>query len=555
MAFISIRNLIVDFTHIDDEGHEVLATRAIDGVSLDIEKGSFVSVVGMNGSGKSTLAKCLNGLIVPTDGEVIIDELDTKDEKNLWEVRKRVGMVFQNPDNQIVSSIVEDDVAFGPENIGVDPQEIRQRVDNALKRVDMYDCKDKGAHMLSGGQKQRIAIAGAIAMKPQCIVFDEPTAMLDPRGRAQVMEIIRDLNSEGITTILITHFMEEAAQAERIIVMKDGKILNDAAPDKIFKNTRLIQQAGLELPIEQQLLGRTLHNLNHKKDKKQKAKISESLAIDCSDLRYVYNPGMPGETVALDGIDLQIRSGEVCGIVGHTGSGKSTLLQHLNGLIKPTSGSIVVDGQNITDGSTKLVDIRKKVGLVFQYPEYQLFEETVGKDVAFGPKNLGITGEELDRRVEEAIELVGLDYEKIKEASPFELSGGMKRRVAIAGVIAMNPSVLILDEPTAGLDPKAHREILAMVRRIHENRNITIIFVSHNMGDIAEMSDKVIVLNKGRIALQGTPREVFTQEETLELIGLGLPPVTQLVREKYPKIKATVLTLDEAIDEINRLND
>ena len=555
MAFISIRNLIVDFTHIDDEGHEVLATRAIDGVSLDIEKGSFVSVVGMNGSGKSTLAKCLNGLIVPTDGEVVIDELDTKEEKNLWEVRKRVGMVFQNPDNQIVSSIVEDDVAFGPENIGVDPQEIRQRVDNALKRVDMYDCKDKGAHMLSGGQKQRIAIAGAIAMKPQCIVFDEPTAMLDPRGRAQVMEIIRDLNSEGITTILITHFMEEAAQAERIIVMKDGKLLNDAAPDKIFKNTRLIQQAGLELPIEQQLLGRTLHNINHKKDKKQKTKISESLAIDCSDLRYVYNPGMPGETVALDGIDLQIRSGEVCGIVGHTGSGKSTLLQHLNGLIKPTSGSIVVDGQNITDGSTKMVDIRKKVGLVFQYPEYQLFEETVGKDVAFGPKNLGITGEEIDRRVEEAIELVGLDYEKIKEASPFELSGGMKRRVAIAGVIAMNPSVLILDEPTAGLDPKAHREILAMVRQIHENRNITIIFVSHNMGDIAEMSDKVVVLNKGRVALQGTPREVFTQEETLESIGLGLPPVTQLVREKYPKIRATVLTLDEAIEEINRLND
>ena len=207
MAFISVRNLIVDFKHIDEEGKEVLATRALDGVSLDVEKGSFVAVVGMNGSGKSTLAKCLNGLIVPTSGEVLVDGMSTEDDSVLWDIRKRVAMVFQNPDNQIVSSIVEDDVAFGPENIGIDPDEIRKRVDAALKQVDMYDCKDKGAHTLSGGQKQRIAIAGAVAMRPECIVFDEPTAMLDPKGRQQVMDIIRELNDGGITAILITHFM------------------------------------------------------------------------------------------------------------------------------------------------------------------------------------------------------------------------------------------------------------------------------------------------------------------------------------------------------------
>ena len=422
--------------------------------------------------------------------------------------------------------------------------------------------------MLSGGQKQRIAIAGAVAMRPECIVFDEPTAMLDPKGRRQVMEIIRDLNESGITTILITHFMEEAEQADRIIVMYEGTVLSDGSPAEIFANTRLIKKAGLELPVEQQLLGRTLMHLNERnaqsgrfvscrKEKKGQSSLSESelksLAVDTRNLRYVYSPGMPGETVALDCINLRINSGEICGIVGHTGSGKSTLLQHLNGLIKPSEGEIYVNGSCITDGSTKMVDIRKKVGLVFQYPEYQLFEETVAKDVAFGPKNLGISGDELDKRVRDAIELVGLDYEKIAEASPFELSGGMKRRVAIAGVIAMDPDVLILDEPTAGLDPRAHREILEMVRRIRERRDITIIFVSHNMGDIAEMSDNVIVLNRGRIALQGTPHEVFEQEKELESIGLGLPPVTVLVRKKYPDIKTTVLTLDEAIEEIEKL--
>ena len=554
MSFISVRNLIVDFKRVDEDGNEVLATRAVNGVNLDIEKGSFVAVVGMNGSGKSTLAKCLNGLIVPTSGEVLVDGMSTADENRLWDIRKKVAMVFQNPDNQIVSSIVEDDVAFGPENLGVDPEEIRKRVDEALKRVDMYDCREKGAHMLSGGQKQRIAIAGAVAMRPECIVFDEPTAMLDPKGRQQVMEIIRDLNKSGITTIMITHFMEEAEQADRIIVMYNGTVLNDAAPSRIFTNTELISKAGLELPIEQQLLGRTLMHINKKVVKRQ-SRIGKTLAVDCKNLRYVYNPGMPGETVALDDINLSINTGVICGIVGHTGSGKSTLLQHLNGLLKPTDGVITVNGSCITDGSTKMADIRKKVGLVFQYPEYQLFEESVAKDVAFGPKNLGISGEELDKRVRDSIKLVGLDYDKVADASPFELSGGMKRRVAIAGVIAMNPDVLILDEPTAGLDPRAHREILEMVQRIRAVKDITIIFVSHNMGDIAEMSDTVVVLNKGKIALQGTPHEVFAQESALESIGLGLPPITNLVRKKYPEIQKMVLTLDEAIEEINKLND
>ena len=248
MKFIEVKNLKIEFTKIDESGREVPGKTALDGISLDIEKGSFVAVVGMNGSGKSTLAKCFNGLLVPSAGRVIVGGFDTAEEAHIWDVRCRVGMVFQNPDNQIVSSIVEDDVAFGPENLGIEPKEIRRRVDEALRRVGMYELKDKGAHMLSGGQKQRIAIAGAIAMRPECIVFDEPTAMLDPKGRASVMSIIRDLNAEGITCILITHFMSEAEQADRVIVLKNGKVLCDRTPEELFSDKEMIERAGLEMP-------------------------------------------------------------------------------------------------------------------------------------------------------------------------------------------------------------------------------------------------------------------------------------------------------------------
>ena len=277
------------------------------------------------------------------------------------------------------------------------------------------------------------------------------------------------------------------------------------------------------------------------------------MSIKVQNLKYIYNPGMPGETTALNDVSFEISSGEIIGIIGHTGSGKSTLLQHLNGLLKPSSGSVYIDEVCITDSNIKMSDIRKKVGLVFQYPEYQLFEETVYKDVAFGPKNLGITGDELDKRVREAISLVGLDFEKVAEASPFELSGGMKRRVAIAGVIAMNPSILILDEPTAGLDPKAHKDILSLINAIHSKTGKTIIFVSHNMADIAKISDNILVIDKGKVALQGTPMEVFSHHKELESMGLGVPPIMEIMKEisaEVPTLNVNILTVEEAASEI-----
>ena len=277
------------------------------------------------------------------------------------------------------------------------------------------------------------------------------------------------------------------------------------------------------------------------------------MSIQVRNLTHIYEPGMPTESVALENVSFEINDGELVGIIGHTGSGKSTLLQHLNGLLKPTSGQIVVGGKDITAPGVSMVEIRKRIGLVFQYPEYQLFEETVAKDVAFGPKNLGLSQEEIDERVREAIELVGLDYDTVADRSPFELSGGQKRRVAIAGVIAMRPEVLILDEPTAGLDPKAHKDVLAMVEEVHRRTGNITILVSHNMADIARLSDKIIVVDSGHLVTTGTPAEVFAQRKQLEEIGLALPPVTQFtetLRGHGLGLSETILSVDQAVEEI-----
>lgn len=279
------------------------------------------------------------------------------------------------------------------------------------------------------------------------------------------------------------------------------------------------------------------------------------MSITVENLTYTYSKGLPNETRALEDVSFQLEPGEFAAVIGHTGSGKSTLMQQLNGLLRPDSGKITVGEVCITDPSTKMTEVRRKVGLVFQYPEYQLFEETVAKDVAFGPKQVGMTGEELDRVVADSIRLTGLDYEEVKERSPFELSGGQKRRVAIAGVLAMKPEILILDEPTAGLDPSAHRDVLELIRRIHRKERMTILLVSHNMGDIAELADRVLVMNRGKLVMNGTPAEVFSRGEPLWEMGLGLPPATEFMerlKERMPGIDAAQLSIEDAAKEICR---
>lgn len=280
------------------------------------------------------------------------------------------------------------------------------------------------------------------------------------------------------------------------------------------------------------------------------------MSIEVKGLTHIYSEGLPHESVALEDVNFKAEDGQLVGIIGHTGSGKSTLVQHLNGLLKPKTGSIIIGDTDITEDGVVMRDVRRKIGLVFQYPEYQLFEETVAKDVAFGPHNLGLSQDEIDERVKEAIQMVGLDYDKIKNVSPFDLSGGQKRRVAIAGVIAMKPEILILDEPTAGLNPKAHADILNMVKSIHETENNIIFLVSHNMNDIAAMSDKVIVMHRGKVTMDGTPAEVFMREEELKSMGLALPDSMELttrLRKMGLDINADCLTMDEAADEIAKV--
>ena len=275
--------------------------------------------------------------------------------------------------------------------------------------------------------------------------------------------------------------------------------------------------------------------------------------IEIKNLTHIYSEGLPFEKKAIDDINLKIEENEFIGLIGHTGSGKSTFIQHLNGLLKPSSGEIIVDGMKVDKSSSNLTELRKKIGLVFQYPEYQLFEETIERDIAFGPGNLDLSEEEVLRRVKSSMDSVGLDYETYKDKSPFELSGGLKRRVAIAGVLAMEPKVLILDEPTAGLDPRGRDEILSEIKSIHEKRKITVILVSHSMEDVAKIAERIIVMDKGKVFLDSNPREIFRNEDKLLSVGLGIPQITSLMRALKKKgldINEDSITVEEAKESL-----
>jgi len=567
---IIIKTEGLGFAYTADEGK----VTALEDVNLEIERGSFTAIIGRNGSGKSTLAKNINALLTPTEGCVIVGGYDTREEEYIWEIRRMAGMVFQNPDNQLVSAVVEDDVAFGPENLGLPREEIIERIRISLEAVDMYEHRKMAPHKLSGGQKQRVAIAGVVAMKPDVIIFDEPTAMLDPEGRGEVLEIAARLHREGATVLLITHFMEETVKCDRVIIMDRGRVHMDGPPKEVYARAEEIRGLGLKLPFSVELAerlrargalpegepmlsdaelaeeiiaarGRELSPIEHNGDehngdgsfcvrertqKEPSPLCSPPLVkepiIVAENLSHTFNKGLAYETSAVIDVSFEIDKGEYIAIIGHTGSGKSTLVQHMNGLLKPTAGHISVGGVDVSSKGAVVVKTRRKIGMLFQYPEYQLFEETVHLDVAFGPKNLGVPEEELDGRVRDALALVGLDYDEFAGRSPFELSGGQKRMVAFAGVLAMRPEVLVLDEPTAGLDPKSHEETLVIIEKIRERTGCTIVIVSHNMDDVARLSQRIFVMAAGEIVKSGPPAEIFEDEEFLKNIGLGVPRAT-----------------------------
>lgn len=601
---IKAEHVTFEYFRRDDNGNVSEIVEALQDVSLQIQPGEFVGIIGKNGSGKSTFAKLLNVLLEPTEGVITVAGMDTSDEDNTWEIRKNAGMIFQNPDNQIIGTVVEEDVAFGPENLGVETSEIIQRVTDSLEKVGMTAYRQQSPNCLSGGQKQRVAIAGVLAMQPKCIIFDESTAMLDPQGRKEVLQAAHALNKEqNITVLFITHEMEEVVDAARILVIHQGKLVMEGTPKEIFRSREELQEYGLVLPkitelavklhergldISETVLSleefvsevhrlkayANLHSLGteneidsevrdrrilEERNKERQEEIvlqqqrqhamTHGLVLD--HVTYEYSPKTIYAYQAIKNVSLTIDKGEFVAIIGHTGSGKSTLIQQFNGLLSPTAGHIYYEGHDIHEKGYNRTELRGKVGLVFQYPEYQLFAETVLEDVSFGPKNLGLPLLEVQQRAFEAIEAVGLS-DAVYDLSPFELSGGQKRRVAIAGVLAMKPDVLVLDEPVAGLDPAGRRDLFGLLKALNQ-QGMTIVLVSHNMEDVAEYAKRVIMMEQGEIRFDGSTAQAFSDKKRLAELGLGLPIVTELMQKlksEGHEVETGIYQMDAAEEEL-----
>ena len=591
-------------------------TPALDGIDLNIEDGEFFCILGGNGSGKSTFAKHLNALLQPDAGTVRINGMDASDPELVYDIRSTAGMVFQNPDDQLVATLVEDDVAFGPENLGVPSAQIAQRVREALKGVGLVGFERHETHALSGGQKQRVALAGVLAMEPRVLILDEASSMLDPRGRKGLMKVCRALHDRGMTIVMITHVMEEAAEADRVAVFRAGRVAMLGAPEEILTRADELAQLNLDMPASC-CLGRALRAkgvpvcaqvreadmvaeiaqvyaersgadvagrpsasdsrvLDHASSAADGMVASEPV-IEISHLSHSYSLSArerrrwrkrsttvgasgkqtlwgndPNSPWALRDVSLTVRRGEFLGLAGHTGSGKSTLVQHLNGLIRPQEGSVCALGLDLSSKKGAAA-VKAKVGVVFQYPERQLFAETVAQDVAFGPRNLGLPQDEVVRRVATSLARVGLDLAAIGDKSPFELSGGQQRRVAFAGVLAMEPEVLVLDEPMAGLDPAARRDFLELIDRLHRE-GLTVVMVSHSMDDLANCCDRIVVMNEGAVFADGTPAQVFAHANELKSIGLGVPAAQRmalsLVQAGVPLRCDKLYTVEALADEL-----
>lgn len=507
---------------------------ALDDVTLEVCRGERVCVLGANGSGKSTLASVICGLLAPDEGDVelaghAVCTGGVPDLAAYRDARRQLGLVFQNPDDQIVTSVVADDVAFGPENLGVPRAQISVRVARELRRVAMEKYAHADPSRLSGGQRQRVCIAGALAMEPAVLVLDEPSSLLDVRGRAAIMRVMGRLAAAGATLVHVTHFMDEALAADRVVVMQHGHVALEGTPDEVFaaKNAQVIEALGLEMPFEARLAvalrqagaaGGAIAAPGAPSDEKPAAcaHTAEPLAILARDLGFSYGPGAQ----ALDGVSLKVPVRATTAIVGQTGSGKSTLLRLLCGLEAADTGSLTVCGINAATKRGRR-QVRRAVGYVMQHPERQLFAQTVAEDVAFGPRNQGLSAAEVEGRVAHALDLVGLADRR--DASPFELSGGQQRLAAIAGVLAMEPELLVLDEPTAGLDPRGRARLRALMADLAAH-GVTLLQVTHSMEDAAR-ADHVVVLDQSHVLAAGTPAEVFcpANEPQLTAVGLGLP--------------------------------
>ncbi len=522
---------------------------ALKNIDLEIHAGESIAIIGANGSGKTTLARCLNGLLQPRSGQIEIDGLNTRDEQHIAEIRRRVGMVFQNPDDQLITTTVEAELAFGLENLALPRDEISQRVEAALRDFDLASYRDHPPHRLSGGEKQRLAIAAASAMQPRYLVLDEPTSLLDPQHRHQVGELLRSLNQRlGITTILITQLPAEAALAERLVALYQGSLYMQGPPRKVFANGQRLRAAGLDQPLSCALSSRINSDMvaldldelaEQWPTKMPTGNLGKPLPptlsrghsaskLTVEKLNHSYDLGLPSQRQSLSAIEITISEGSIHALVGPSGSGKTTLAQHFNALLKPSRGRILLDACDIW--TRELIWVRRRVGLVFQFPELQLFAETIAEDVAFGPRNMGYDEARTDELVKRALAWVDLPHEHFGQRNPLALSGGERRRAALAGVLAMNPEVLVLDEPTAGLDPRSTRTMCQLFKQLADEGK-SLVLITHDMDIVAQLADYVTVLNAGKISMQGPARQVLTDPDFARRTGLNPPTIVQLANK------------------------
>ncbi len=574
---VQVHNL----SHVYGEGCDAIT--ALRGVDLSLQPGEFVAIAGKNGSGKSTLARHFNGLLQPTKGSVVVMGNDTRDRDALPFIRARVAMVFQRPEDQIVATTVSDDVAFGPENLGLSTDEIVGRVDWALELVGATDLRHRSPHLLSVGQQQRVAIAGALAMRPECLVMDEATAMLDPGARRHLLSLIKDLRSSGMCTVLITHRMDEAAQADRLLVMDAGQLVCEGMPSEVLSNAQLTAALGLERPpaaviasglatcwegfsaqavtvetlMEEVAAWTVRTSAPDETDDPSSSVPGTSLArgsasIVAEDVSYTYLIGTRFAMDALSNVSMEVFPGESVALIGPTGSGKSTLLQILAGLLPPAHGRVTLFGRDLADPDIPRAFVCARVGVMLQRPEEQLFETYVGDDVAFGPRQLGLSHSEVRDRVMWAMELVGLRFSTFKDRFTQSLSGGERRRAALAGVLALRPRILLLDEPTAGLDPRSRQSIIGILRHLRDE-GTALVFATHAMEDVIELADRAKILHSGGIVAGDVTSVLLSQSSLLTSYDLAPPEtvyIADLLRARGWPVERMTLTAQEIVDTL-----
>ena len=505
-TFLEVRS--VSFSY-DEEKN---AGRTLNSVSFFVNKGERIAILGHNGSGKSTLTKILGGLLEPDEGSCFIEGVDIN-EMDFHDLRRKIGMVFQDPENQIVAAMVEDDIAFAPENQGLPSEEIQRRVDQAIEEVNLLHKKDAPVSALSGGEKQRVALAGALAADVECLILDEPTAMLDPSSRLKIEKVLKKIHADGMTILQITHQIEAEnfGDIERVIVLSKGEIIWHGG---ILEFWNKAEELGFELPDEFKIKKFFSENPAAKfneanavfSTKNHENKSKSKFEFEIKNLSFKYDE----KNFALKNLNAEIFSGEWLSIIGQTGSGKSTLVQHLNALYKIQSGEIFFNGsQNLPQNGKEVHELRQKVGLVFQHPEDQLFSATVKEEISFAPKNAGLKNSDLENSILYGLECVGLD-KKFLDRNPLALSGGERRLVAIASVLATRPECIVLDEPLAGLDAFYQKKILKMLKNLR-NSGTTVITITHDLDTALKFSDRILILRDGEKIKEGAPHEVLEE--------------------------------------------